>query len=258
MAVQSPIVNAGRVGTASGSRKETTTMTPLKGLVNRYFYLSMSLLIAAIVVWGFSHTINDNLFHPAVPRPLILWFHAAAFSTWVAFFIFQSTLVRTHNVKWHRFFGWFGAGLGTVMVPLGITTSIIMGRFDTYTLHEPGSDAFLIVPFYDMAAFATLLALAISWRRKPELHRRLLFIATCCLLDAAFGRVDYIYSHGLFFPCLDGVILLGVLRDFFVDRRVHKVYLTALPVLMVVQAFVTYTWMSSSAWWLRIAHAILG
>jgi hypothetical protein len=41
----------------------------------------MSLLIAAMVAWGFSHTINDNLFHPAVPRPILLWFHAVAFSS---------------------------------------------------------------------------------------------------------------------------------------------------------------------------------
>jgi hypothetical protein len=234
------------------------SITPLKGLVSRNFYLAMSLLIAAVVVWGFSHTVNDNLFHPAVPRPLILWFHAAAFSTWAAFFIFQATLVRTHNVKWHRFFGWFGAGLGTVMVPLGITTAIIMARFDTYRLHEPGGDAFLIVPLYDMVTFAVLFGLAISWRRKTEFHRRLLFVATCGLLDAAFGRVDYIYIHGLFYPCLDGMILLGVLRDLYINRRVHKVYFTALPVLAVVQAFVTWTWMSGAAWWLRVAHAIMG
>ena len=100
------------------------------GLLDRYFYFSMSLLVAAIVVWGFSHTVNNNLFHPAVPRPFLLWIHAAAFSGWVAFFILQFSLVRTHNVRVHRSLGWLGAGLGTVMVPLGITTAIVMGRFD--------------------------------------------------------------------------------------------------------------------------------
>jgi hypothetical protein len=258
MAMQPTLVDPRRVEPISAHRKGSNALTPLRGFVNRYFYFAMSVLIAAIVVWGFSHTVNDNLLHPAVPRPLILWFHAAAFSGWVAFFFFQSALVRTHNVKWHRFFGWFGAGLGTVMVPLGVVTSIIMGRFDTAVKHEPGSEAFLIVPFYDMVAFGTCFALAVLWRKKPELHRRMIFIATCCLLDAAFGRNDYIFNHGLFFLCLDGVILLGVLRDIFVNRRVHRVYLTALPVLGVVQAFVVHTWMSSSAWWVRIGHAILG
>ena len=233
-------------------------VTARNGLLDKYFYFSMSLLIAVIVVWGFSHTVDANLFHPAVPRPILLWFHATAFSTWVVFYIFQSTLVRTHNVKWHKFFGWFGVGLATVMVFLGVVTAIVMARFDTYRLRQPGVDAFLIVPFYDMVAFGVLISLAVYWRKKPELHRRLIFIATCCLLDAAFGRIDYLFNHGLFFYCLDGVILLGVLRDLLVNRRIHKVYLTALPVLLVAQVFVIHTWMSGSPWWLRIAHAILG
>jgi hypothetical protein len=38
----------------------------------------MSLLLAAIVVVGFKRTVNENLFHPPVPRPFILWIHASA------------------------------------------------------------------------------------------------------------------------------------------------------------------------------------
>ena len=227
------------------------------GLVDKYFYFSMGLLAAAIVIWGFSHTVNQNLLHAAVPRPMILWFHGVVFSAWVAFFIFQSGLVRTHNVKWHRFFGWFGVGLGAVMVPLGITTSIIMGRFDTLVKHEPGSDAFLIVPWYDMVAFATFFSLAVLWRKKPELHRRFIFIATCGLLSAAFGRFQYLSDHNIFYAGVDAVILLGVVRDLLVNRRVHRIYLIALPALMVCQAIVVYTFTSGSAWWSRIADRVL-
>lgn len=258
MSFQSTFVATERVLSVAEARNKAGKMNPGQRFVNRYFYFAMSLLVAVIVASGFSRTVNGNLLHPPIPRPLILWFHAAAFTAWVAFFIFQSALVRTHNVKWHRFFGWFGAALGTVMVPLGIVTSIVMGRFDTYAEHLPGSEAFLIVPFYDMAAFGAFFGLAVLWRKKPELHRRLLFIATCGLLDAAFGRFDYIFNHGLFFWCLDGVILLGVLRDLYVDRRLHKTYIYALLPLVVVQAFVAHTWLSASAWWVHIGHAILG
>jgi hypothetical protein len=228
-----------------------------RGLVDKYFYFAMSLLFPVIVVWGFSRTINDSLFHPAIPRPLILWFHGAAFSGWVVFFMFQSVLVRTRNIKWHRFLGWFGAALGTAMVPLGIATAIVMSRFDTYQLHRPDSEPFLIIPFYDMAAFGTLLTLAVVWRKKPELHRRLLFIATCLLLDAAFARFDFIFDHSLFLFCPDVLIGLGVVRDLLVNRRIHRVYLIALPTLIVLQGLVTLIWRSEATWWVRIAHAIL-
>ena len=240
------------------SVNSSVRFTGRNGLVDKYFYFAMGLLAAAIVIWGFSHTVNDNLFHATVPRPLILWFHGGVFSAWIAFFIFQSGLVRTHNVKWHRFFGWFGVGLGAAMIPLGITTSIIMGRFDTLVKHEPGSDAFLIVPWYDMVAFATFFSLAVLWRKKPELHRRFIFIATCGLLSAAFGRSQYLSDHNLFYAGVDAVILLGVVRDLLVNRRVHRVYLISLPVLIACQAFVVHTYTSGAAWWLRIADRVLG
>jgi hypothetical protein len=227
------------------------------GLLDRYFYFAMSLLFAAIVVVGFSRTVNQNLFHPAIPRPLILWFHGAAFSAWVVFFIFQSALVRTHNVKWHRFFGWFGAGLGAAMVLLGFTTAVVMGRFDAVQLHQP-DPAFLSIPFYDMVAFAVPLVLAISWRRKPEFHRRLLFIATCALMDAPFGRFDFLFNNNLFFACLDAVLLLGVARDLLVNRRVHTVYRYALPLVIMGQGLAIYLWRGAPSWWLRITHAIIG
>jgi FtsH-binding integral membrane protein len=242
----------------SASARPGVHFTGRNGLVDKYFYFSMGLLAAAIVIWGFSHTVDQNLLHAAPPRPLLLWFHGAAFSGWIAFFIFQSGLVRTHNVKWHRFFGWFGVGLGAAMVPLGITTSIIMGRFDTVVEHRPGSDAFLIVPFYDVLAFGILFGLAVWWRKKPELHRRLIFIATCGLLAAAFGRMPFVSAHLLFYWSLDSVILLGVVRDLLVNRRVHKIYLITLPVLILCQNFVVHTVTSGSAWWLRIADKILG
>jgi hypothetical protein len=242
----------------SASARPAVHFTGRNGLVDKYFYFSMGLLAAGIVVFGFGQTVNGNLIHPSVPRPLILWFHGAAFSGWVLFFIFQSTLVRTHNVKWHRFFGWFGVALGTAMVLLGVTTAIVMTRFDTHTLHQSGGNAFLIIPLYDIAAFATLFTLAVLWRKKPELHRRLIFIATCGLLAAAFGRMPYLGQHLFFYWALDAVILLGVVRDLIVSRRVHKVYLIALPILILCQMIVVHTLITGSAWWLRIADKILG
>lgn len=228
------------------------------GLVDKYFYFAMSLLVAGIVVSGFSQTVDENLLHASPARPLILWFHGGAFSIWVLFFIFQSALVRTRNVKWHRFFGWFGAGLGTAMVLLGVSTAIVMARFHTYTLKDPSAAAFLIVPFFDISAFATLFGLAVWWRRKPEMHRRFIFIATCVLLAAAFGRFPYLGDHLLFYWGVDSVILLGVVRDLLVNRRVHRIYLIALPVLIVCQMFAVHTYASASAWWLKFADGMLG
>jgi hypothetical protein len=218
----------------------------------------MSLLFAAIVVAGFSRTVNQKLLHPAVPRPFLLWIHAAAFTLWIVFYILQSALVRVRKVKLHRLLGWFGAGLVAVMVPLGFTIAIIMGRFDKHVMHLADANTFLSVPFGDMAIFSVFACLAIYWRKKPELHRRLLFVGTCGLLDAAFGRFDYLFSHSLFFLAADAVILLGVARDLLVNRRIHIVYRVALPSLVVVQALMVYLWRGAPAWWANIGQTLLG
>lgn len=136
------------------------------GLVDRYFYFFLSLVVAGIVVAGFSQTVDRNLFHAAPPKPVLLWIHAAAFSGWVVFFILQSALVRVRKVSVHRTLGWFGAVLGAVMVTLGAVIAVVMGRFDALQLHQP-DPAFLSIPFFDMVAFGTLLGLAIVWRGKP-------------------------------------------------------------------------------------------
>ena len=167
--------------------RPTPGLVGRNGLIDRYFYLFLSLLIAAVVVAGFSKTVDQSLLHAAPPRPVLLWLHGAAFSGWVVFYILQSALVRVRKVSVHRTLGWFGAALAALMVVLGFVVSVVMGRFDALVLKAP-DPAFLSVTFYDMFAFGTLVGLAILWRSQPEFHRRLLALATCGLLDAGFGR----------------------------------------------------------------------
>jgi len=243
---------------------QTSARVPKKGgaaiAVGQYFYFFMSLLVAAIVIYGFSHTVNQNLIHAAPPRPWLLWVHGTLFSAWVAFFILQSALVRTRNVPLHRLLGWFGATLAAAMTVVGITAAITMGRFDLHVLHESFAVPFLIVPFWDIACFTTLFWLAVTWRKKPETHRRMMLMATCVLTSAAFGRFPWqaIIQHGWFYAGVDLLIVLGVVRDLVVTRRVHRVYLYALPVLALGQWFVVHTYLTPAAWWVRIASKILG
>jgi hypothetical protein len=230
------------------------------GGLGRYFYLFMSLLVAAVVIYGFSHTVNQNLIHAAPARPWLLWVHATLFSAWVAFFILQSALVRTRNVPLHRTLGWFGAGLAVAMTLVGFATAIVMRRFDARFLPESivGPPAFILVPFWDITCFTVFFWLAVNWRRKPELHRRSMLIATCALTAAAWGRVPCPPAVGVwFYAGVDALILLGVVRDLIVMRRVHPVYLYALPVLVAGQVFVMRILIGMAPWWVRIANAIV-
>lgn len=237
---------------------ETPTKPKRAGRLEKYFYFLMSLLIAGVVVYGFSHTVDQNLIHPAVPRPLVLYVHAAIFSAWVILFIVQTALVRTRNVRLHRRLGWFGVGLGIAIPILGVWTAVTMARFNLRQFHSAHAEADLIIPLFDIAAFTVTFGLAVYWRRRPEFHRRLMLVASCGLTAAAFGRFPAdIIPPGFFYAGVDSLIVLGLLRDLIVDRRVHRVYLYALPALLVGQSIVMYTNMLALPYWLRFAHAIL-
>jgi hypothetical protein len=228
-------------------------------LLDKYFYFGMSLLITAVVTYGFSHTVDQNLLHPSIPRPLLLWFHAVVFTGWLGLFIVQSALVRTRNVRIHRKVGWIGAAMGAVMPVLGVSTAVVMARFETYQLHQRGAASFMMVPFFDMACFTSTFWLAVYWRRKPEFHRRLVMIATCSLAAAGFGRFpEFILPHIAFYAGVDALILLGVVRDLIVNHRIHRVYLYVLPTFAVLQFGVMYTIVSGASLWQKIADAIVG
>jgi hypothetical protein len=241
----------------SRSFPRARTTAKRASILDKYFYFFMTLLIAAVVVYGFSHTVGNRLIHPAVRPPFILSIHAAVFTGWLVFLILQSALVRTHNVPLHRLTGWFGVALGAAIPVVGVTTAVTMTRFRLPTLHSPDDLVFILVPFWDVVAFSTSFALAIYWRKKPEFHRRLILLASCALTAAAFGRFPaQILPPVVFYAGVDLLILLGVIRDLIVNRRIHPVYLYGLPGFTLGQAFVMYTVTNTSAWWMKIAHAI--
>jgi hypothetical protein len=223
----------------------------------RFFYLAMSLIIAAIVIYGFSNTIEENLLHPSFPRPRVLYVHAAAYMGWVVLFVVQSALIQARRQRWHRWLGWAGFGLGCAIPILGVATAVAMTHIRA-GFGDTDDVAFLIVAFYDMAAFTAAFALAIAWRGSPEVHRRLMLIASIGLSVAAVTRFPpWIVPQNWGYVFVDGLIALGAARDLLVSRRIHPVYLWALPILIVFQAAANAVYLAHPAAWMKIAYAII-
>ncbi len=86
-----------------------------------------------------------------------------------------------------------------------------------------------------------------------------MLIATCALTAAAFGRMDLIRAVpplGFYFG-VDTLILLGAARDLVVSRRIHTVYMAAIPLLLPMQAAAIFIAGHHSAFWLRFMDSIL-
>jgi FtsH-binding integral membrane protein len=237
---------------------EASAVEQLKKFLSHYFYFCASLVMAALAIWGFSRTADSRLLHAKPPRPPQLWFHGAIFSAWIVIFITQSALVRVRKVRIHRALGWLGAALAATMIVSGSIVSVAMLRFEITVLHRKGAASFLSILWCDMLIFGACMATAIYFRKRPDYHRRLVFLATCQLMQAVFVRFPYLAAHNLFYPALDVLIVAGILRDQLVDGRINRAYRYGFPMMIVLQGCATYLERVNPSWWQVTTQAILG
>jgi hypothetical protein len=194
----------------------------------RAFYLTMSLLMLAVVTYGFSRTVGEALLQTRRPHRFValLSIHGAVFYAWMVLFAVQSALVRWRNLRLHRLLGWFGAADAVLVV--------VMGFWATFA--EPAPLALERIGMVSMAGFGIPVALAILWRRRPAYHRRLLLIGTAMLTNAAFARFPgtYLPDH-FFYAGTDLILAIGIAHDLWMEGRIHAVYLYAMPLLLAAQ-----------------------
>ena len=223
---------------------------------DRSFFLVMAMLAMVAIVLGFRTTIDENLIHPDWPRPLLLWIHAALFAAWIPLFVAQTALIRFRQVLWHRRVGAWALIVGIAIPILGLAATLIMAHLRALR-GEADAAGFLPIGVTDMLAFALAFGLAARFRAKRELHRRLMFIATCVLAAAGFLRLLQPILPGPYPGFLGAAVLmlLGVARDLFVDRRVHAIYVVALPLYVVAETAAVH--LSTDPSWLRLGSELI-
>jgi hypothetical protein len=98
---------------------------------------------------------------------------------------------------------------------------------------------------YNMILFVGFYGTAIARRNQPEVHKRLMILASASVLPAAIFRIIvgltgfyWLATPGWVMPAaffLPGVfILVGMVYDSIAKGSIHRVYLVGLPVLLVV------------------------
>jgi hypothetical protein len=120
------------------------------------------------------------------PAPKVIWVHAFVFTMWMVLLTVQVLLVLRDRVANHRKFGWFAvlwAGLMAVFGPWAAIAAQVV------TIGTPYFDPqFLCINLVDITGFLALLAWAITLRKNPAAHRRMMILATIALADPGFGR----------------------------------------------------------------------
>ncbi len=218
------------------------------------FYLGLTVLLIAMVVRGFWATYFGQLLGGTVARHPAVHLHGAVFSGWMALLLAQVLLAATGRIRLHRRIGTVGVAYAVLVFCTGLVVSFVAPvlhvRAGEWTLDAAA--AFMLLPLVDMVLFAGFFGTAVAYRRRPEIHKRLVLAATIALAFAAVGRLSL--SPWAFLLVWLTPLFIAMAFDAFTLGRVHGANVIA--ALILATAFMRIFLMESQAW-LRIGRAIL-
>jgi hypothetical protein len=222
----------------------------------RRFYVLLSGIIAIIVFVGFWPTYFGPLLAGTVEKPPVIHVHATVYVGWLALFITQTVFAATGRTALHIKLGRIGIAYGVLVILMGIVVSFAMFAMRVRAgLLEEATRA-LMGPLVDMVVFAPLFATAVYFRRKSELHKRLMIVATTALLIAAVGRMPFFGTppnRWLLELVWVSPILIAAGYDLIKRRGLHPIYAGGVVLLIAElngrrEAVSTETWSDICAW----------
>jgi hypothetical protein len=191
----------------------------------RWFYIGMTVAVVLTVFAGFAPTYYLRPYFVTQPLMSLLHLHGIVFTSWIVFFTIQTALVAGKRTDLHRRLGIIGGVIAALMVVVGTLTAIIRAKQGAAPTGDVSPLAFLVIPLADMLVFPGLVAAGFYFRRQPDVHKRLMLLATIAILPAAVARLPFeILKAGppAFFGLTDLFIVACVVYDLITRRRVHR------------------------------------
>jgi hypothetical protein len=177
------------------------------------------MLLAVLI--GFRHFFLQGQAHPGreitPPIRTLIIVHGISLTAWVLVFLVQSVLIATGNRRVHIMLGRIAAVLAGFIVVSGFWFNLASFRlappgFVVWTLTMK---QFMILGFYTLAMFAGFVSVGLWYRKRPEIHRPMMLLATLSIMSPAIARIDVLNAlyqgtaiERIFGPSL-GMLVLG-------------------------------------------------
>ena len=242
-----------------------------KPAAERLFYSVATVLLLVLAVAGFQLFYFHGQAYPGRPltppiKTLIIT-HSAAMSLWMLLALVQPILVAVGHRRAHVTLGRVAAIIAVCLVVLGIRLGVAAERLAT-----PGMmfgpltpKQFMAVPVLTAVLFALFVAVGVLARKRPAVHRPMMFMASMTAVGAAVSRIDFfnhlyadtvfqkVFGDFFFTVVIAGVILLAkciVSRS--LDRWLAAGFCAhALWCIMVAQSAATPAWDAIAGFLLR-------
>lgn len=191
----------------------------------RIFHTSIAIAFLITAIAGFGPTYFLKGLYDKPPLSPLVHVHGAVFTLWLVLLIVQSGFVAARRVDLHKQLGIVAALVAAAMLPLGVMTAIGGARHGVAT---PGLEplVFMVFPIGAMVMFAGFVGAALWYRRKPELHRRLLLLGTVSIMTPAIARLPFAGHNPVLALALSLLfVAAGMIHDWKTRGRIHPLYL---------------------------------
>jgi multisubunit Na+/H+ antiporter MnhC subunit len=247
---------------------------PEEGMAGSNIYLGAALFMILLNIAGFAPSLIDQSKRNAPPGTTVIA-HGLLASTWLGLFLAQALFVRMGHLSGHRRLGWMGPAVAALLVATGVMAVLEFGKRgfdlsgDLARFPPPGGPqtredlvANMSAPLLAFAAFGALVGAGVWFRRRPEIHKRLMLFS---LLSLGFTPLLHLGGRVLsHWPELYGTLVIAAPLTFVLilfsiavhDRwstgRIHPVSLW-MPIVILLVVFGVAPVIALMPWWRTIA-----
>ena len=236
-------------------------------MVRNRFYFFMSALFLVVVLLGFSRSfyLKSAFDFPALP--IHLYFHGIALTSWFVLALIQPWLIKNQSIGLHRRLGAVGVMLAVSVVLTGLWTLALRDapEINENPTRAAGNLASLLM-------FSSCVSFGLLYRKKSEMHKRLMLLASIPILAPALDRLaripvmnDFWGKILYWFPAPPeaafallgflSLLLMVAVNDFVSLRRIHNGTILGSLSIFVVAPALTYLLIASGVW-VQIVHWI--
>jgi hypothetical protein len=161
---------------------------------DRVFFSTAAAINLLIMLVGFSafytsgRAEGGRAVDPAIMAVVIV--HGMSITAWYVLSLVQSLLITVKNRKLHMKLGWSALALAPIVAVSGLMVAMRSAQaapnFNFFGMHYHD---FLLVMLVEIALFSGLVTAGMVMRKRPEIHRSMMLLASLSLLLGATTRI---------------------------------------------------------------------
>ncbi|HEX4957532.1 MAG TPA: hypothetical protein VFV46_05090 [Lacibacter sp.] len=195
------------------------------------FFVLMAIVAIIAILVGFLKTFIIPILTGTKTWPWVIYLHAGFAFGWVCLFLIQSILINSRKHKVH-----FALGRWGVFIALGAAFTIVpaaLYQCERELKEGLGQTAVssILGSCSSALIFLVLVVFAITYRKKSQVHKRLMLLATIVLIWPAWFRWRHYFPSvqrpDIWFAVVlaDSLIIIAFIWDWVKNKNIHPALL---------------------------------